>query len=211
MLVAATGIAAAIALLYPGHGWRGWSLGTAYAAYSLVVWALVIGPLNIIRERPNPVHGTFRRDVGIAGGTFAVIHTVVGLQVHAGGQIARYFLYSRELASTSNSVFLFSNWIGLLAVIAFAVLVAISNNPSLRSLGLGTWKFVQRGAYPAAVLATAHGLAYQLLEKRSLALVFLILATATSVIGLQVAGVRARRRASRAVTRPLSLHRRPSR
>lgn len=202
MLLAGTAISAAIALLYPVHGWRSWSLGTAYAAYSLVVWALIIGPLNVIRARANPVHGAFRRDVGIAGGVFAMIHTVVGLQVHAGGQISRYFFYSRELASPSNSVFLFSNWIGLLSAITFAVLVAISNNPALRSLGLRTWKFVQRGAYPAAVLATAHGVAYQLLEKRSPPLVLLILAAATGVVALQIAGVRARRRASGAGASP---------
>jgi len=192
-------VAAVIARLYPGHGPRGWSLGTAYAAYALVVWALLIGPLNILRGRPNPVHGAFRRDVGIAGGLFSVIHTIIGLQVHAGGQLSRYFFYSKELASPSNSVFLSANWIGLLSAILFAVLVIVSNNPSLRSLGLGTWKLIQRGAYPAAVLATVHGLAYQLLEKRSPALLALVVATATLVVGLQLAGVRARLRDSRRV------------
>ena len=202
LLIAAIALTATIALLYPGRGARGLSLGSAYAAYSLVVWALVIGPTNVLRQRPNPVHGAYRRDVGIAAGLFSVAHTVVGLQVHAGGVLSRYFLPSKEHASASNSVFLFANWVGLLSVIAFAVLVAISNNLSLRSMGLRTWKLIQRGAYPAAVLATVHGLAYQLLEKRSLLMLAAIIATAFFVVALQIAGMRARLRTSHAAARP---------
>lgn len=160
------------------------------------MWALVIGPLNVLRGVPNPVHGAFRRDVGIAGGCFSVLHTIVGLQVHQGGQLARYFMYARDHASTSNSVFLLANWLGLLSAFVFAALVAISNNPSLRSMGLRTWKFVQRGAYPAVILATIHGLAYQVLEKRSTSLIALVFAGAVCVVALQIAGIRVRLRGS---------------
>jgi len=197
LLAAATAVAGSIALLYPGNGPRGWSLGTAYAAYSLVVWALVIGPLNVLRGRPNPVHGAHRRDVGIAAGLFSVVHTIVGLQVHQGGVISRYFFSRGAHAAPSSAVFLFANWIGLASALLFVMLVVISNNPSLRSMGLRTWKFIQRGAYPAAALATVHGLAYQLLEKRSAPLLILVVAAAALVVGLQLAGIRTRQRDSR--------------
>lgn len=171
---------------------HGWSLGTAYAAYFLVAWALIVGPLNVIRGNANPVHSPMRRDIGIAGGLMAVAHTVVGLQVHAGGQLVRYFLPPPVLNS-SDKLFLAANWMGLVSIILLAALVVISNNPSLRSLGLQTWKLLQRGAYPAAVLATLHGLAFQLLEKRSRPLIVLVALVAILVTGLQLQGWRIKR------------------
>ena len=67
-------------------------------------------------------------------------------------------------------------------------LVTISNNPSLRKLGLETWKFLQRWAYPAAALASLHGVAFQVLEGRSKPLIALVALMTLTVIALQLKG-----------------------
>jgi sulfoxide reductase heme-binding subunit YedZ len=146
-----------------------------------------LGPVNVIRGGANPVHSPLRRDVGIAGGLMAVAHTVVGLQVHVGGQLSRYFLPPPVMHPT-DKLFLAANWMGLVSTLLLAGLVTISNNPSLRSLGLHTWKFLQRWAYPAAALATLHGIAFQLLEQRSMPAISLLALTAMIVIALQMKG-----------------------
>jgi methionine sulfoxide reductase heme-binding subunit len=46
------------------------------------------------------------------------------------------------------------------------MLLAISNDLSLRTLKTRRWKSLQRWAYVAFVLTAAHGIAYQSIEKR---------------------------------------------
>ena len=137
-----------------------------------------------------------RRDIGIAGGLFSVAHTVIGLQVHLHGKIALYFL-PLPVASASAGLFQWANWVGLVSVVIIAVLVTISNDLALRRLGLSTWKFLQRWAYPAAVLAVLHGIVYQLIEKRSYAIMTLLVFVSMAVIVLQYQGFRIRRRSER--------------
>lgn len=48
----------------------------------------------------------------------------------------------------------------------FLMLLAISNDLSLRVLKTKRWKSLQRWTYAAFVLTAAHGIAYQLIEKR---------------------------------------------
>ncbi|MEP6506856.1 MAG: hypothetical protein ABJC63_01420 [Gemmatimonadales bacterium] len=194
-LLAAIVFAGLIAVSIPDRRVRGWSLGTAYAAFFLLMWGLTIGPLNIIRRRPNPVHNPVRRDAGIAGGMMGIIHTVIGLQVHMGGNLARYFLPPPDLNSAAR-LFLAANWTGLISAVVLALLVVISNNASLRRLGLVVWKNLQRWAYAAAALAIGHGLAYQLLEKRPRILIAFLCATTLLVFLIQVAGWRVKRAAA---------------
>lgn len=173
------------------------SLGTAYAGLIYLALALIIGPINLVRNRPNPISGYVRRDVGIWAGVFAVVHTVLGLQVHLGGDIARYFLYpdgADRLVPVRYDPFGIANHTGLSAALVFLLLLALSNNLSLRRLGPRRWKALQRWAYVGAGLVLVHGLLYQLLERRTLAFaaVFLLIALAAATV--QGLGIRARRR-----------------
>lgn len=69
------------------------STASAYAGLALLIVSLSLGPLNILRNRPNPVSTDLRRDVGIWAGLLGLIHTVVGLQVHMGGNFWLYFFF----------------------------------------------------------------------------------------------------------------------
>jgi methionine sulfoxide reductase heme-binding subunit len=69
-------------------------------------------------------------------------------------------------------------------------LLTLSNNASLRALGPRQWKRLQRWIYGAFVLTVAHGIAYQLIEKRTLLFVAVGSGVVLAVVTLQIAGLR---------------------
>ena len=153
---------------------------------------MVLGPLNVLRRKHNPVHSAVRRDVGIAAGIAGLVHTALGLQVHFGGALAKYF-FIESGASLSRWAFVTTNWLGLLSAVVLATLVAISNNAGVRSLGLPRWKKVQRTAYIAAAAAVLHGIVYQMLEKRNPLLIAFVAVCSTAVLVIQLKGLAVRR------------------
>jgi len=58
-------------------------------------------------------------------------------------------------------LFGFGNYTGVIPAMMFALLLALSNDASLRTLGAGRWKSLLRRAHPAAALTAAHAIAYQ--------------------------------------------------
>ncbi|MFV1988939.1 MAG: hypothetical protein ACC682_16835 [Gemmatimonadota bacterium] len=141
------------------------SMGTAYVSLVLLVATLAIGPLNIVRGRPNPVSTNLRRDVGIWGGIAALAHLVFGLQVHLRGNMSQYFLYPAEWERAFPlrfDTFGLANWTGLLSGLLFLLLLCLSNDISLRRLGAARWKSLQRWIYAAFALLVFHGVLYQL-------------------------------------------------
>ena len=164
---------------------------------------MLLGPVNILRRKHNPVHSAVRRDVGITAGIAALVHTALGLEVHAGGTLAGYFTLP-DSAGPRALAFVSANYIGLVSALILAVLVSISNNAGVRSLGLPRWKKFQRTAYIAAAAALIHGVIYQLLESRRASIVVFVMGMAAVVFVMQVRGARARREATRISESPES-------
>src|SRR5690242_15939749 len=73
----------------------GLSLATAWVGLLFFAATLIIGPLNLLRRRANPVSGYLRRDVGIWAGILATAHTLFGLTVHLDGDWPSYFVWPR--------------------------------------------------------------------------------------------------------------------
>jgi sulfoxide reductase heme-binding subunit YedZ len=170
----------------------GISIGTAYAALLLMGTTLALGPWNVLRGRANPVSFHLRRDLGIWAGIAALVHTAVGLNVHLRGKPWLYFVDQNHRLRTG--IFGFANYTGLIAALAFALLLVVSNDVSLRRLGAVKWKSIQRWTYAAAVLTAAHAVAFQNVEKRILRFRLLVYAVLAAIFLLQVAGVIRRRR-----------------
>lgn len=162
------------------------SIATAYPALVLTAAALVLGPWNVLRGRHNPVSFDSRRDLGIWAGVMALIHTVVGLNVHLRGRPWLYFV--DEHKRIRHDVFGFSNDTGLIAALLFLLLLAISNDLSLRRLGTRRWKSLQRWAYVAAALTGLHAVAYQQVEKRQAAYQVMVWGITAGLTALQLAG-----------------------
>jgi methionine sulfoxide reductase heme-binding subunit len=140
------------------------SIATAYPALFLTATTLLLGPLKVLGRKPNPISTDLRRDMGIWAGISALVHTAVGLNVHLRGRMWLYFVDTRY--HLRRDAFGFGNYTGVLAAVVFALLLALSNDVSLRRLGVDRWKSLQRWVYAGVVLTAAHAIAYQQIEKR---------------------------------------------
>jgi methionine sulfoxide reductase heme-binding subunit len=171
------------------------SMGTAYAALAFLAVSLWLGPWNVLRAKPNPVSFNLRRDIGIWAGTLALVHTGVGLTVHLRGRMWMYFFKRLHPLALQNTQFGFANYVGAAAALLFVVLLAVSNDFSLRRLGTRRWKSIQRWAYVAFALTVAHGIAFQMVEKRRLSwVVAFALIIAAAMVAQAVGWSRMRRR-----------------
>jgi methionine sulfoxide reductase heme-binding subunit len=165
------------------------SIGTAYPAMLLTAAALLVGPLNVLRRKPNPISFDLRRDLGIWAGIVALAHTTVGLNVHLRGRMWLYFVDDHH--RLRKDLFGFGNYTGLVAAILFALLLALSNDVSLRKLGASRWKSLQRWAYAAILLTAVHAVLYQQIEKRALPFVAVLYIVLGLIFAFQLAGYRA--------------------
>jgi len=198
LLLAAVAVAVTLAFfpLLPGRPVTDClSMGTAYAGLLFLAAALLIGPFNVLRGLPNPVSTYLRRDIGIVAGVLALAHTIIGLQVHLGGDFAQYFFYRTPtgIDGLRHDLFGVANHVGLIATLVILVLLTISNNLSLRTLGAKRWKSIQRWNYIGAIFVIGHGLLYQAVESRKLAFVTCVLIVTAAVALVQLLGFRRKR------------------
>jgi sulfoxide reductase heme-binding subunit YedZ len=187
------------------------SLATAYPSLALLAASLVIGPWHVLRGRAYPVSTDLRRDVGIWAAILGVIHVVAGSQVHQRGRFWLYFVHpGGRLGGLSprHDAFGLANYTGLGATLVLALLVCLSNDRSLRRLGIQRWKGLQRWNYAGFALVAAHGIVYQLIERRQPLLVAAHAAVVAGVVAVQVTGFRRRRarEVARSEARVHSLH-----
>jgi sulfoxide reductase heme-binding subunit YedZ len=176
------------------------SVTSGWAATLLLGATLVLGPWNVLRGRPNPVSSDLRRDVGIWAAVLGVSHSVVGLFVHFRGRPWTYFVWPADrqaLIPFRYDLFGAASWSGLAATLVIVVLAAVSNDLSLRWLGTGRWKSLQRTNYVLFGLVAVHGLLFQVLEKRVLALVVAFGGIVVVTAAVQLGGVYVYRRALR--------------
>jgi sulfoxide reductase heme-binding subunit YedZ len=177
-----------------------WSMATGYAGTALIGLALVMGPWWLTRGRRVPVSTDVRRDVGLWGATFALLHVVTGLQVHMGGDMLNYFIYRPRDGAHPLPIrfdgFGVTNWTGLGATLVLIGLMAISNDWSLRGLGTARWKRWQRWTYVAAVLVALHGLAFQRMDRRTPAFVAVLVLMIGATLAFQLYGRRLTRAGS---------------
>ena len=163
-------------------------MGTAYAGLAFIGGSLWLGPWNVLRRRTNPVSFDLRRDMGIWAGGLALVHTGVGLTVHLRGRMWMYFVKGLHPLRIQNNEFGMANYAGLAAAMVFLMLLVISNDLSLRSLGTKSWKSLQRWSYGAAGLTILHGILFQLVEKRHLMWVVAFSTMVVAVLGIQGMG-----------------------
>ena len=175
-----------------------WSMATGYVGLALLCATLVAGPLNVVAGRRNPVSTDLRRDIGIWAGIFGLAHVVVGIQVHFRGRWWMYFV--REVEGTMDlalraDLFGFANYTGMGATIIMVLLLALSNDLSLRRLKARRWKSLQRWNYGLMLLVVVHGAMYQIIEKRQPEFIALLTFFAVATVAAQALGFRLRRKA----------------
>jgi sulfoxide reductase heme-binding subunit YedZ len=168
-------------------------MGTAYAALCFLAVTLMLGPWNVLRRRISPASYDLRRDIGILTGILALVHTGVGLTVHLRGRMWMYFFRSLHPLRIQASTFGAANYTGLAAAVIFCMLLALSNDWTLRALGTPRWKRLQQWTYFAFALTVIHAILFQCVENRRIPWVLFFAATAAITIAAQSAGFWRRR------------------
>lgn len=166
------------------------TVATGYIATLLLAFTLLIGPANLWLRRRNPISSYLRRDAGMWTATFSVVHVIVGLQVHSGGQLSGYFAYffGRDGSLLLNS-FGLANWIGLVATVIVVGLLTISSDLALRTLKATRWKWLQRLNYALFALVVAHAIFYGLLLRMNSPFTMLLVLGVTAVLAGQTLGI----------------------
>ncbi|HUQ19391.1 MAG TPA: hypothetical protein VM099_07230, partial [Gemmatimonadaceae bacterium] len=107
----------------------------------------------------------------------------------------RYFVPETANVNLGSLAFLLSNWVGLVATALLLLLLSVSNDFALRTLGTRRWKLIQQMTYVVVIAVVVHGAAYQIIEHRKWVLATVFSALAVTALVLQSAGFRARRAA----------------
>ncbi|MEP6658028.1 MAG: hypothetical protein ABJC33_12380 [Betaproteobacteria bacterium] len=193
------GVAASIAIIFMFvHGPMAMfrlSMATAYVGLALLGAVLVIGPLRALRHQPIPLSLDLRRDLGIWAGIVGLAHAAVGLFVHLGNPLLYFLRPPGPPVSWLPRLDVFGaiNYAGLAGVLIMALLLATSNDLSVRGLGATRWKSIHRWAYALAALVVGHGAVYQLIEHRVPGFVALFVAIVAVTAVLQWRGFVTRR------------------
>jgi sulfoxide reductase heme-binding subunit YedZ len=174
------------------------SFSSAYPALVLIGITLVIGPLKVISGERIVISLDIRRDIGIWAGLMGAFHAIVGQCVHLRGRPWLYYIYEnweqKHALPVRHDLFGLANYTGLIAALALLLLLATSNDASVRKLGVSRWKRIQRWNYYCFVLTAVHTLTYQV-GIESPQVVFVSLAALVMVVAglFQLTGYRRRR------------------
>lgn len=136
---------------------------SGYISVVVISISLIIGSINILLNRKNPVSSYFRRDIGITGGILAVIHSVTGLFVHFRGNMWQYFSVKTNTGYQIRlDDFGLANYTGLISTLLIFVLLITSNDYFILKLRVANWKNIQRLSYLMFILAIIHVIYYRL-------------------------------------------------
>lgn len=167
-----------------------WSMSTAYVSLLLLGVTLITGPINLLRNQRNPVSTDLRRDIGIWSGIIGLAHVVIGWQVHMGNMLLYFFKEDKittELTLRSD-LFGFANYTGLIGAIILILLLALSNDLTLRKLKAPRWKYWQRWNYVFYLLVIIHAISYQVIENRKLPYPMILLILILPIFVIQIVG-----------------------
>lgn len=166
------------------------SIVLAYISLGALLLTLVVGPLQVVRGRPNPRSTGLRRDLGLLAGSTGLAHVVLSLGNHFGGDVGEYFFDGGRIGPGTVRLdgFGVGSWTGAAATLVLVVLVAISNDRAVRRLGR-RWKQVQRANYVLAPLAFLHTAVFwdELEQRRAVwmpVVIAAVLTTATQLGGV---------------------------
>lgn len=171
------------------------SLLTAWLCFGLLVAALALGPLDALRTGRPTLNSLLRRDLGIWAGLAGIAHLLA-----ATGEVMQPAYFGRYLTGPDGPPLPgWPGWLGNTSIlggylvgILFLVLLLLSNNWSLRRLGPARWKRLQSISMTAFVLTVAHGVVFQVIERRAGGWLVALVVVSAALFAL-------RRRARRAV------------
>jgi sulfoxide reductase heme-binding subunit YedZ len=176
--------------LDPSHrGFGSWlTIATGYLATALLAVTLLVGPLNLLLRRANPLSNYLRRDLGAWVVIFGAVHVVLAFREAFRGvfSFVRFFVADGAPITSSFGV---GNWTGLAALAIGTGLLAISTTRAVRELGPARWKSLQRLNYTVFGLVLVHATSYGALQRTSSPFTILLFSIAATVMLGQLTGI----------------------
>jgi len=184
----------------PGPAWLDrLSIVTAYLCMGYLSLALIIGPKQAIQSGKPTVNSLLRRDLGIWGALMGFGHFFLAMVLSMNNEYLNLFVYVDELPFSAEGRYLLYSWgtiAGFVVCVLFILLVALSNDRSMRLLGPRWWKRLQRLAYVAFFLTVLHAFAFQILESRQVLLIAVVATVVALIFIAQLVGIAAVRKAA---------------
>jgi methionine sulfoxide reductase heme-binding subunit len=163
---------------------------SGYISIIILSISLIIGPVNLLLKKKNPVSTYLRRDISITGGALAVIHSITGLFVHLRGKPWLYFL---EKTGDGYSIridkFGMANYTGLIAALLIILLIIFSNDFLLKKLNPAKWKNIQRLSYLMFILILIHCFFYRIGKENLTIFFWFYIPLFTIVLTFQMIGI----------------------
>ncbi len=160
------------------------TIGTGYVGLLLIAATLLIGPINMIRVRKNPVNIMLRRDVGIWAAITAIGHVLFSVILQLSWDSNIWGLFLNTDGSFKFNLFGVSNVFGLIGAMVILFLLVLSNNYFLKMLKGKNWKSMQLLNYLLFGLTLVHTFTQQANNGRGAFLIFAVIGiTAAVVIG----------------------------
>ncbi len=163
------------------------AFASGYISLVILSVSLIIGPINLILKKKNPVSTYLRRDISIIGGVLAVIHSLTGLFVHLRGKMWLYFLNESGHIRFDN--FGLANYTGLFAAIIILLLLITSNDYLLIKLRTEKWKKIQRSSYIMFFVVLVHCYFYRIGNDDHSVFFWFYIPLVTMVLILQIVGI----------------------
>lgn len=181
------------------------SFAGAYPALILIAMTLLIGPIKLLTGNRVAASMDLRRDIGIWGGMAGVFHAVIGQCVHLRGRPWLYYIYEdwrqKDFLPVRHDIFGLANYTGLIAAFVLLMLLATSNDVSLRKFGTPGWKKLQHWNYACFTLSAVHTFAYQEgIETQKLPFLSTAILAVSLTAGFQWWGYRLSRKARSSLT-----------
>ncbi len=161
------------------------SISTGYLALGFVGLTLLLGSLNLLLRRRNPVSSYLRRDIGMWAAAAIVAHVILGVRSMG---INFYYFFIDEGRPRVNS-FGWGNWTGLVALVIVVGLLTISTDRSLRELKAKRWKSLQRLNYVLFAMSVLHAFFYGALLRATSPFTLVLFFIVGAVFAAQASGI----------------------
>lgn len=144
------------------HWLHKWNRAFADVSLGLLVFILVVGAVSRLWA-PIRKLLPWRRELGIWVGITSALHVLLILIEWVKWDLRSLFFVFHPNLNTwipDPRTFGIGNVIGVVALVYVVLLVATSNDFSMKRLGSAGWKFVQQRSYTLFVLTVVHAAAY---------------------------------------------------
>jgi methionine sulfoxide reductase heme-binding subunit len=164
------------------------TIATGYVATVLLALTLLIGPLNMLLRRRNPVSSYLRRDLGVWVVILSAVHVALAFRAAYRGvfSFAGFFVVDGRPLTDDYGM---GNWTGLAALVIAAGLLSISTTHAVRELGTERWKSLQRLNYTLFALVVLHAIFYGALMRTTSPFTMVLMSSVGAVLVAQLTGV----------------------